>query len=197
MIRVQIKDEAFCFSILNPTAGGNGLQVNADETEYMCFNHKGDIGTLIGGSQKLVDKFTYLGSSVSSTANDISMLLTKAWTAVGRLLIIWKSDLSHKIKQIFFPISGRVNSTIWMHHIDTDYAYREKAGRELHKNATSYMKQILDATSCKTEAVWPSTSHLKIHPNKMNKTCGTLLEKQEGTHKQHSPIDTFTRMHKC
>ena len=45
-----------------------------------------------GGSQKLVDKFTNLGSSVSfSTENDINTRLAKAWTAINRLLVIWKS----------------------------------------------------------------------------------------------------------
>ena len=60
------------------TAGDIDLHVNADKTESMSFNQKGDISTLNGGSLKLVDKFTYLGSSVSSTGNDINMRLTKA-----------------------------------------------------------------------------------------------------------------------
>ena len=38
--------------------------------------------TLDGASLKLVDKFTYLGSSVSSTEKDIDTRLTKAWTAI-------------------------------------------------------------------------------------------------------------------
>ena len=41
-----------------------------------------------------------------------------------------------------------------------ELAYREKAWRELHKNATSYIEQILEATSHKTAAVRPPTSHL-------------------------------------
>ena len=53
-------------------AGGIGLHVNEDKTEYMCFNQRGDTYTLHGGSLKLVDKFTYLGSSISSTENDIN-----------------------------------------------------------------------------------------------------------------------------
>ena len=69
-------------------AAGIGLHVNAHKTEYMCYNQTGDISTLDGTSLKLVDKFTYLGSSVSSTDKDIDTRLTKAWTAVGRLLII-------------------------------------------------------------------------------------------------------------
>ena len=55
-----------------------------------------------GASLKLVDKFTYLGSSVSSTEKDINTRLTKAWTAIDRLLIIWKSDLTNKMKRNFF-----------------------------------------------------------------------------------------------
>ena len=68
----------------------------------MCFNQRGDISTLKGGPLKLVDKFTNLGSSVSSTENDINMWLAKAWTAIDRLLVIWKLDLTDNIKRSFF-----------------------------------------------------------------------------------------------
>ena len=53
-------------------------------------------------SLKLVDKFTYLESSVSSTEKDIDTPLTKAWTAIDRLSIIWKLDLNDKMKRSFF-----------------------------------------------------------------------------------------------
>ena len=56
-------------------------------------------------SLKSLDKFTYLGNSISSTENDINMWLPKAWTAIDRLLIIWKSDLSDKIKHNFFQVA--------------------------------------------------------------------------------------------
>ena len=68
----------------------------------VCYNQTGDISTLDGTSLKLVDKFTYQGSSVSSTEKDIDTWLTKAWTAIGRLSIIWKSDLTDKMKCSFF-----------------------------------------------------------------------------------------------
>ena len=71
-------------------AGGIGLHVNADKTGHMCFNQRSVISTLNGGSLKLVDKFTYLGSNVSSTKNDINTRLAKAWTAIDRLSVIWK-----------------------------------------------------------------------------------------------------------
>ena len=87
---------------LDRAAAGIGLHVNAHKTEFMCFNQKGDISTQDGTSLKLVDKFTNLGSSVSSTKKDIDTRLTKAWTAIHRLSIIWKSDLTDKMKRSFF-----------------------------------------------------------------------------------------------
>ena len=61
---------------------------------YMATQH--------GTPLKLVDKFTYIGNSVASTEKDIDTRLTKAWTAINRLSIIWKSDLTDKIKRSFF-----------------------------------------------------------------------------------------------
>ena len=87
---------------LERAAAGIELHVNAHKTEFMCFNQKGDISTLDGTSLKLVDKFTYLGSSVSSTEKDIDTRLTKAWSAIDRLSIIWKSNLTDEMKRGFF-----------------------------------------------------------------------------------------------
>ena len=87
---------------LERAAAGIGLHANAYKTEYMCYNQIGDISTLDENSLKLVDKFTYLGSSDSSTEKDIDTRLTKAWTAIDRLSIIWKSDLTDKMKRSFF-----------------------------------------------------------------------------------------------
>ena len=83
-------------------AGGIGLHVSTNKTEYICFNQRGDISTLNSGPLKLVDKFTYLGSSISSSENDINTRLAKAWTAIDGLPVIWKSNLSNKIKHSFF-----------------------------------------------------------------------------------------------
>ena len=78
------------------------LHVNAHNTEYMCYNQTGDLSSLDGTPLKPVVKFTYLGSSVSSTEKDIDTRLTKAWTAIDSLSIIWKSDLTDKMKRSFF-----------------------------------------------------------------------------------------------
>ena len=44
--------------------------------------------------------------------------------------------------------------------MDADKVYRERARQEVQKNAISYIEQILEATSHKTAAVRPPTSHL-------------------------------------
>ena len=68
----------------------------------MCFNQTGNISTLNSSSLKRGDKFTYLGSSVSSTETDINTQLAKAWTAIDRLSVIWKWELTNKMKCSFF-----------------------------------------------------------------------------------------------
>ena len=68
---------------LERAAAGIGLLVKAGKTEYMGFNQSGDISTLNSGPLKLVDKFTYLGISISSTENGINRRLARACTAIG------------------------------------------------------------------------------------------------------------------
>ena len=53
---------------------------------------------------KLGDELSYVGSNISSTESDVNIGLTKVWTAIGKLSIMWKSDLSSKIKRDFFKL---------------------------------------------------------------------------------------------
>ena len=80
LVNAPAQAETLLYS-LEQTAAGIGLHVNVHKIEYMCFNQTGDISTLNSSSLKLVEKFTYLGSSVSLTETDIDTQLTKAWTA--------------------------------------------------------------------------------------------------------------------
>ena len=68
---------------LERAAAGIGLHVNAHKTEFMFFNQTGDISTLGSSSLKVVYKFTYLGSSISSTEKDIDARLIKAWAVIN------------------------------------------------------------------------------------------------------------------
>ena len=105
----------------------------------MCYNQTGDISTLNGTPLKLVDKFTYLGSSVSSTEKDIDTRLTKAWTAIDRLLIIWNSDLTDKMKCSFFQAAG---VSILLYGCTT-LTLTKRQEKKLNGNYTRILRAIL------------------------------------------------------
>ena len=106
----------------------------------MCYNQTGDISTLDGTSLKLVDKFTYLGSSVSSTEKDIDTRLTKAWTAIDRLSIKWKSNLTDKMKRSFFQAA--VVSIL--PYGCTTWTLTKRLKKKLESNYTRMLRAILN-----------------------------------------------------
>ena len=101
---------------LEQVAGGINLHVNTDKTEFMCFNQRADICTVNGRSLKLVDKFTYLRSSISSTENDINTWLAKAINYQ-----LYGSQTSQiRIKHCFSKQRSHVSTTVWIHNMDTN-----------------------------------------------------------------------------
>ena len=106
----------------------------------MCYNQTGDISTLEGTPLKLVDKFTYLGSSVESTEKDIETRLTKAWTAINRLSIIWKSDLTDKMKRSFFQAAV---ASILLYGC-TAWTLTKRLEKKLDGNYTRMLRAILN-----------------------------------------------------
>ena len=125
---------------LEQAAAGIGSHVNAHKTEYMCFNQTGNISTLDGSSLKLVDKFTYLGSSVSSTEKDIDTRLTKVWTVIDKLSIIWKSDLTNKMKRSFFQAAV---VSILLYGCTT-WTLTKRLEKKLDGNCTRMLRAILN-----------------------------------------------------
>ena len=106
----------------------------------MCYNQTGDISTLEGTPLKLVDKFTYLGSSVESTEKDIETRLTKAWTAINRLSTIWKSDLTDKMKRSFFQAAV---TSILLYGCTT-WTLTKRLEKKLDGNYTRMLRAILN-----------------------------------------------------
>ena len=151
---------------LEPAAAGIGLHVNAHKSEFMCFNQKGDISTLDRTSLKLVDKFklgdeTLLprGSSVSSTEKDIDTRLTKTWSAIERLSIIWTSKRIDKMKRSFFQAAVvsilLYGCTTWT----LTKRLEKKLKRQLYKNVASNIEQVLAATPHTAPTVRPPTTY--------------------------------------
>ena len=142
---------------LEQAVEGIGLHVNAHKAEYMFFNQRGHISTLNDSSLKLVDKITYQGNRVLSTKTDINTLLAKARTDIDRLSVIWRSNLTDKMKRFFFRTAVvsilPYESTTWT------LTYGEKAWRQLHKNAASNIEWVLKAIPHKAASIQPLTTH--------------------------------------
>ena len=142
---------------LERAAAGIGLNVNADKTQT-SFNQIGDIFTLNGSSLKLVDKFTYLESSVLSTEIDINMWLAKALKAIDWLSVIYQSNLTNRIKCIFFQA---VVMLILLYGC-TILTLSKRMKKKLNPNCTndgSNIEQVLESAPHKAATVWPPTTH--------------------------------------
>ena len=79
-----------------------GLHINETKTEFLLFNHHGQIRASSGEQLKHVNDFMYLGSRMSSCSKDIDTRKAKAWSALNKMQKIWKSTLSGKLKVQFF-----------------------------------------------------------------------------------------------
>ena len=106
----------------------------------MWFNQTGDISTLDRPSLKLVDKFTHLESSVSSTEKDIDTRQTKAWTPIDKLSIIWKSDQTDKMKRSFFQVAV---VSILLYGCTT-WSLTKRLEKKLYSNYTRIPRAILN-----------------------------------------------------
>ena len=158
-------------------AAGIGLYVNADKLECMCFNQRGDIST--DGPLKLVDKFTYLESSVSSTENDINARLAKAWTSSDRLSVILKSDLSDKLKRSFFQAAV---ISILLYGCTT-WTLTKRMEKNLDGNYTRILRAVLNPrgntlqnySSAATD--YPSPKPSELDDQDMQDIAGEVREK--------------------
>ena len=151
---------------------GIGLHVNAHKTKYMCFNQTGDISILNGSSLKLIDKFTYLGSSISSTETDINTWLAKAWTGIDRLSVIWKSDLTNWIIRSFFQ-AGVVSVLLYG---CTTWTLTKRMEKKLDGNYTRMLRAILN----KSMRQHPTKQQLYGHLPPITKTIKVRWTRHAG-----------------
>ena len=131
------------------------------------------ISTLDGTSLKLVDKFTYLGSSVSSTEKDIDTRLTKSWTAIDKLSVIRKSDLTDRMKRSFFQTAVM---SILLYGCTT-WTLTKRLEKKLDGNYTRMLRAILN----KSWRQHPTKHQLYGHLPPITKTIQVRRTRHVGT----------------
>ena len=115
---------------------------------------------------------TYLGSSVSSTEKDIDTRLTKAWTAIDRLSIIWKSDLTDKMKRSFFQAAV---VSILLYGCTT-WTLTKRLERRLDGNYTRMLRAVLN----KSWRQHPTRLQLYGHLSPITKTIQVRRTRHAG-----------------
>ena len=80
------------------------------------------------------------GQQVESTEKDIETRLTKAWTAINRLSIIWKSDLIDKMKRGYFQAAVTSILLYWC----TTWTLTKRLEKKLDGNYTRMLRAILN-----------------------------------------------------
>ena len=131
----------------------------------MCYNQTGDITTLDGNPLKLV------GSRVSSTEKDIDTRLTKAWTAINIISIIWKSDLTDKMKRSFF----QAVTSILLYGCIT-WTLTKRLEKKLDGNYTRMLRAILN----KSWRQHPTRHQLYSHLPPITKTIQVRRTRRVG-----------------
>ena len=125
------------------------------------------MSTLSGKPLKSIYQFPYLGSKISSIESDIIHLVNE-WNAIYELLIIWKSDLSGKVKQYFFQA---VAVSILLYGC-TPWTLTKRTEKNLDGNYTRMLCAFLnEAAPHKAVTVRPLNFHLTNYSSKTNKTC--------------------------
>ena len=98
------------------------------------------MSTLNGSTLKRVDKFTYLGNSFWSTETDINTRLVKAGTAIDSPPVLWKSDLTEKMRRSFFQA---VMVLIRLHGCTT-WTLTKRMKKKLGGNYTRMLRAIFN-----------------------------------------------------
>ena len=111
-----------------------------------------------------------LDTSVSSTEKDIDTRLTKAWTAIDRLSIIWKSDLTDKMKRSFFQAAV---VSILLYGCTT-WTLTKRLERRLDGNYTRMLRAVLNTPrdSNYTDTCPPSQKLYKFDEPDTRDTAG-------------------------
>ena len=143
-----------------------------------------------------MNQFEYLGSNISFTESDVNICLMKAWSASDRLSIVWKSDLSNKIKLVF---TQAVAVSILLYGC-TICTLAKRIEKKLGQNYT----RMLHAVFNKYWKQHPIKQQLYCHLPLISQTiqikqmiCWALLEKQGWTHQWHSLMDSCSWTCQC
>lgn len=97
-----------------------GYYVNPYKTEFIGHNQQSSIQNVSGESIKSIKSFTYLGSETNFIEKGVEIRIDKACTALEKMDLIWKSNLSDNLMQKVFRAIVEGGVSVWYHCMDID-----------------------------------------------------------------------------
>ena len=134
--------------------------------DWIFANGPEELGSIPGSVKQKTLKWYLIPTcwtfSVASTEKDIDTRLTKAWTAINRLSIIWKSDLTDRMKRSFFQAAV---TSILLYGCTT-WTLTKRLEKKLDGNYTRMLGAILN----KSWRQHPTRHHMYGHLPPITKT---------------------------
>ena len=149
----------FLLISLEQTAEGISLHINANKIDYICFKREGAIFNLSGRPLKLVDKFTYFDSNISSTESYFNirrLLLSTGYRSLGNLIFV------DKIKRDFFQA---VFVSILLYGCIT-WTLTKRIEKKLDGNYTRMLRAILNKSWKQHPIKQQLYGHIPLPPQK-------------------------------
>ena len=117
------------------------------------------------------------------------IILTKAWTAIDKLSILWKSDLTNKMKRSFFQAAV---VSILLYGCTT-WTLTKRLEKNLDGNYTRMLRAILNKSWRHHSTKHQLYGHLppitKTIQVRRTRHAGHCMEKQGRAHKWCTPMD--------
>ena len=110
--------------------------------------------------------------SIAVTEKDIDTRLTKAWTAIDKVSILWKSDLTDEMKRSFFQAAVEL---ILLYGC-TKWTLTKRMEKSLDGNYTRMLRAILN----KSWRQHPTKPQLYGHPPSITKTIKVRRTRHAG-----------------
>ena len=146
---------------------------------------------LAGKVVKSVKLFTYLSSNITSAEADVKIRISKAWSTLDGLNIIWNEIITPRENQTWFlPSSSRNNVGIWLNILDSHEETWSLARWHVYRNASSHTNHLVENASKKETPVWRTPTNKYNYYRKPHQNNRSFVEDQAKTRQRNLALDT-------
>ena len=106
------------------------------------------------------DDFEYLGSWINNTERDMKIRIAKAWSALNKVDVLWKSILNRDLKISIFQSNCRECTVIRSREFDSHKNSTDSIKRNIYTTLTNSTKYLLGAAQNQQGVIWRASTCL-------------------------------------